>query len=93
MISGVISIQPLSVEEQMNSLGEEDKFDWKEIFSLFHRPDVHDAEIKFSRIDKNKIKKILVEKHDFSEERVDRQLEKLEEMEEQNKQKDLNKWF
>jgi flap endonuclease-1 len=82
-----------SVEEQMEKLEEEDKFDWKEIFSLFHKPDVINSDIKFNKLDRNKIKKILVDKHDFSEERVNKQLEKLEESEEQNKQKDLNKWF
>ncbi len=82
-----------SVEEQMNNLDEKDKFDWREIFSLFHKPNVSNADIKFGKLDKNRIKKILVNKHDFSEERVDKQLEKLEEVEEQNKQKELNKWF
>lgn len=82
-----------SVEEQMEKMNEEDKFDWKEIFALFHKPNVINEEIKFSKLDKNKIKKILVKQHDFSEERIDKQLEKLEESEEQNKQKDLNKWF
>jgi len=82
-----------SVEEQMNNLDEKDQFDWKEIFSLFHKPNVANAEIKFGKIDKNRIKRILVNKHDFSEERVDKQLEKLEEVEEKNKQKDLDKWF
>ena len=74
-------------------MNEEDKFDWKEIFALFHKPNVVNSDLKLKKFDSSKIKKILVEKHDFSEERVDKQLEKLEEMEEKNKQKDLNKWF
>lgn len=82
-----------SVEEQMNAMEEKDKFDWKEIFSLFHKPNVINADIKFSKLDAGKIKKILVDKHDFSEERINKQLEKLEETEEMNKQKNLNKWF
>lgn len=82
-----------SVEEQMEKLSEEDKFDWKEIFSLFHRADVVDSDIKFSKIDKSRIKEVLVDKHDFSNERVEKQLEKLEEMSEKQKQKDLKKWF
>ncbi|MDD5700137.1 MAG: flap endonuclease-1 [Candidatus Nanoarchaeia archaeon] len=82
-----------SVEEQMNNLEEKDKFDWKEIFALFHKPDVVNADIKFGKIDKSRIKKILVSKHDFSEERVEKQLEKLDEVEERNKQKNLEKWF
>jgi flap endonuclease-1 len=82
-----------SVEEQMEKMNEEDKFDWKEIFALFHKPNVVNSDLKSNKLDVAKIKKILIEKHDFSEERVDKQLEKLEETEEKNKQKDLNKWF
>lgn len=82
-----------SVEEQMEKLSEEEKFDWKEIFSLFHKANVIDSDIKFSKMDKKKIKEILVNRHDFSEERVDKQLEKLEEISEKQKQKDLNRWF
>jgi flap endonuclease-1 len=82
-----------SVEEQMAFLSDEDKFDWKEIFELFHKANVKDEEITFPRLDKNKIKELLVKEHDFSEERIEKQLEKLEEAKEQNKQNDLNKWF
>jgi len=82
-----------SVEEQMAKLPEEDKFDWKEIFELFKKPNVKDADFNFKKINKNKIKEILVERHDFSEERIDRQLEKLEDAKEKGKQKDLKKWF
>ncbi|MDE1848816.1 MAG: flap endonuclease-1 [Nanoarchaeota archaeon] len=82
-----------SVEEQMNLLSEEDKFDWKEIFALFHKPGVVDSELSFSRIDREKIRKILVHEHDFSDERVDKQLDRLCEIQERQKQKDLEKWF
>jgi len=80
------------VEEQIYSLPEEDRFDWKEIFKLFHQPDVKDAEIKFEKIDEKKIKNLLVKKHDFSEDRVNKQLDKLREIESQRKQKGLNDW-
>ncbi|HTY43652.1 MAG TPA: flap endonuclease-1 [Patescibacteria group bacterium] len=82
-----------SVEEQMMNLSEEDKFDWKEIFELFHKPDVENAEIKFAKIDEKKIKKILVSEHDFSEERVEKQLERLRDVTEKNKQKGLGNWI
>jgi flap endonuclease-1 len=81
------------VEEQIMSLPEEDRFDWKEIFELFHKHPVKDVEIVFPKIDKDKIRKILVEDHDFSEERVDKQIERLEKIEEKKKQKGLNDWF
>ena len=43
---------------------------------------------------KKKIKKILVDEHDFSEERVEKQLEKLRELKEKKKQKtgSLGSW-
>jgi len=82
-----------SVGEKMESLSEEDKFDWKEIFQLFHKPNVVNANFKFKKIDEKKIKKILVDEHEFSEERVEKQLEKLREIQEGQKQKNLGKWF
>ena len=80
------------VEEQMMSLPEEDRFDWQKIFELFHKPSVVNADFKFEKADEEKIKKILVEEHDFSEERVEKQLEKLRELKEKKKQKSLGDW-
>ena len=82
-----------SVEEHIMSLPEEDRFDWKEIFELFHKPKVVDVEFEFGKIDEDKIKEILVERHEFSEERVERQLEKLQKIEEKKKQTGLREWF
>ena len=81
-----------SVEEQIMSLPEEDRFDWKEIFELFHKPGVIDVDFNFRQIDEEKIKEILVKEHDFSEERVDKQLERLRKIAEKRKQKGLNEW-
>lgn len=81
-----------NVEEQMMSLSQEDWFDWKEIFEMFHKPNVKKSEFKFERIDEEKIKKILVSDHDFSEDRVEKQLAKLREIKEKRKQKGLGDW-
>ncbi len=81
-----------SVEEQIMSLPEKNKFEWQEIFELFHKPKVINADFRFWKADEKKIKHILVEKHDFSEERVDKQLEKLREFKEKKKQKNLGRW-
>ena len=81
------------VEERIISLPEEDRFDWKEIFQLFHKHPVEDAEFDFPKINESKIKEILVERHQFSEERVDKQIEKLNKIVEAGKQKNLEKWF
>ena len=82
-----------SVEEQILSLPENERFDWREIFELFHKPDVKDFEFEFKKLDEEKIKEILVKRHDFSIERVEKQLEKLRKAKEKNKQKNLEKWF
>ncbi|HKL23753.1 MAG TPA: flap endonuclease-1 [Candidatus Nanoarchaeia archaeon] len=81
------------VEEKIMSLPEEERFDWKEIFPLFNKPEVDNFDINFPEIDENKIKEILVNEHDFSEERVEKQIEKLKIAKEKNKQKGLNEWF
>lgn len=82
-----------SVEEQLMSLPEEDRFDWKVIFELFKKPDVVDADFEFGKVDEEKIKEILVERHNFSNERVEKQLEKLRSAKEKQKQKNLERWF
>jgi len=60
-----------------------------EIFEFFKNPPVKDVDIVFPKIDKEKILEILVERHDFSEERVKNAFEKLKEAEEIGKQKTL----
>ncbi|MDP3986739.1 MAG: flap endonuclease-1 [Nanoarchaeota archaeon] len=82
-----------SVEEQMSKLPEEDQFEWREIFELFHKPDVKSFDLIFPEVNEDKIKEILVERHNFSEERVNKQLEKLHEIKEKKKQKGLSDWF
>lgn len=52
-------------------------FNWQEVFEIFKKPNVKDARIEFPKLNEQKIKKILVEEHDFSPERINNQLEKL----------------
>ena len=53
-------------------------FDWKKIYAVFKSmPVMKNYQLKWSEPDTEKIKSILVDKHDFSEERVDKMLEKL----------------
>jgi flap endonuclease-1 len=77
----------------MSNLAEEDKFEWREIFELFHKPNVSTSFFKFDKVNERKIREILIEQHDFSDERVQKQLERLREITEKNKQKGLEKWF
>ena len=82
-----------SIQEKMESLSDEDKFDWEEIFELFNKPNVINADFRFKKINEKRIKEILVQEHEFSEERVEKQLEKLRGIVESQKQKGISKWF
>ena len=53
-------------------------FDWQAVFQLFKEPEVtKGVEVAFPKMDEEKIMKILVERHEFNEGRVEKQLEKL----------------
>ncbi len=85
-------------EDIINHLENKQKeisFDYKEIENIFLKPEV-DLTITYETptIDKEKIKKILVDKSDFDEERVNNHLNKfLIKKEEQEKQKTIDRWF
>ena len=81
-----------SIEERILGLPEEDRFNWKDIFELFHKPAVKDEEFEFKKINEEKIKEILIKEHNFSEERVEKQLKRLRNITEKNKQKGLGDW-
>ena len=82
-----------SLKEKIDELEPFDQFDPYEIYDLFAKAEVNDEEIKFPEINFAKIKEILVTRHGFSEERIDKQLEKLKKIEEDKKQGNLDKWF
>jgi flap endonuclease-1 len=82
-----------SVEEKISNLDEEGYFDWKEIFELLKHPKVENFEIKFPGFNENKIKEILVERHGFSLERVEKQIDKIKNSLKEKSQKSLGKWF
>jgi len=65
------------------------EFDWKEVFEIFKRPNVKKEKIEFPKINPGKVKEILVERHQFSMERVEKQLDKLKDIKEKGKQKTL----
>ncbi len=67
-------------------------FDWKKIYDVFDKmPIKKDYELKFNEPDEEKIKKILIDRHEFSEERVNLTLKKLQPR--PKNQQDLKKWF
>jgi len=68
-------------------------FDWKEVYYLIKKMNVNkDYELKWKKINKERIYELLVEKHDFSAERVKNTLEKLGKTEGEKKQKGLGEW-
>jgi len=73
------------VQEQHGDLG----FDWKDIFEIFKKPNVKKEKVEFPKLNEDEIKKILVGEHDFSEDRVEKQLEKLRSAKERGKQRKL----
>ncbi len=86
----VLIFESTMVREKMAEMGlRGESFDWKVIFELFHRPNVDaDAVIEFPKVDVNEARRILLER-DFSEERINKQLERLEKAVESRKQKTL----
>lgn len=74
----------------------DDYFDysWQEVFYAIKKIRItDDYEIKFGKIDEDKVKKILVDKHDFSEERVSTSIKKLIKEQGDRKQKGLGDFF
>ncbi|MBW2977266.1 flap endonuclease-1 [Candidatus Woesearchaeota archaeon] len=69
-------------------------FNWEDVYYLFKKMPVNkDYKLEWGKIDKEKIHELLVEKHDFSAERVKNTLEKLGKTEKEKKQKGLGEWF
>ncbi len=64
-------------------------FEWKEIYSEISKPKINKKfKVEFPKIDRKRIKKILM-KYEFSENRIDKQLQKLDELERKKAQKTL----
>lgn len=52
-------------------------FDWKVIFEMFKKPNVARVKLTFPKLNEGEIRRILVTEHQFSLERVEKQLDKL----------------
>jgi len=85
-IHGIGPKTALKLVREYNSwdkLFEDDKVDWKfdtspeKIIEFFKSPPVEDIEYSYGEPDKEKIREILVDDHDFSEDRVDSGLDDL----------------
>ncbi|MFA5176391.1 MAG: flap endonuclease-1 [Candidatus Nanoarchaeia archaeon] len=69
-------------------------FNWKEIYATFKSmPIMKNYQLKWNDIDEYKLKKLLIDEHEFSEERINNTLDKLKHVKKEKEQKDLDKWF
>lgn len=64
-------------------------FNWQDVFEIFKKPNVSKKNIEFPKFDEQKIKEILVERHNFSAERVENQFVKMRDVKRQSAQKTL----
>ncbi len=70
---------PVSIFEEVEEIHGPLDFNWQDVFEIFKRPNVLSVRVKFPKLDEEKVKEILVSRHDFSSDRVEKQLEKLRE--------------
>jgi len=85
-VGGVKGIGPKKALELVKELKTAEKvfakvnpsFDWKKVYNMFSdMPTTDDYSLKWGKVDESKIRKLLVDEHDFSEDRVNKTLEKL----------------
>lgn len=86
-----INFDALFKEAKWNDFFE---FPWQEVFDLIKNIPVNiHYHLKWTDVNKDKIMSLLVEKHDFSEERVKNQIESLVKGKQKKNQKGLNDFF
>jgi flap endonuclease-1 len=66
---------------------------FEEVFEFFKNPPVKDVKIEKLELNEKKVIEILVDRHDFSNERVSNALKELNEIKEKEKQKSIKEWF
>lgn len=64
-------------------------FNWQEVFEIFKKPNVAHERVVFPTLNESRVKEILVDRHEFSIERVENQLAKLREVKKESAQKKL----
>ncbi len=64
-----------------------------DVFNFFMNPPCRDVQLKEEKMDEDKIFRLLVDEHDFSNERVKKAVNELKEIREKSKQKSLSEWF
>jgi len=69
---------------------------WKELEEFFEDPpviEINREDIKFGEVDEEKIRKILIDEHDFSEDRVNKAIEELKNAYKKGSQKNILSFF
>jgi len=79
---------PALIFKELEEQGRLD-FNWQEVFEIFKKPNVKKEKVEFPKLNKEKIIDILVNRHQFSLERVEKQFGKLTDIKEKGKQKTL----
>jgi len=79
---------PVNIFSELGEQGKLD-FNWQEVFQIFKKPNVERIKLKFPKLDEERVKEILVNEHDFSLERVEKQLLKLKDIKSKSEQKTL----
>jgi len=79
---------PVMIFKELEEQGKLD-FDWKVVFEIFKKPNVKKEKVDFPKMEKDKIIEILVKRHEFSLERVEKQLDKLKEAKKDEGQRKL----
>jgi flap endonuclease-1 len=80
---------PVAIFEAVQERYGSQDFDWRVIFEMFKKPNVDKVNVRFPKLNIDKIKEILVREHDFSLDRVEKQLEKLVKVKKETSQKRL----
>ncbi len=68
---------PVAIFDAVRERHGELDFDWKTVFELFKKPHVHKDTVIFPKLNPDKVIEILVDRHQFSKDRVEKQLGKL----------------
>jgi flap endonuclease-1 len=83
-----------NVEDALKERGISPDAPYDEVREIFLNPKITDKyELKFGRLDKDKIVRLLVDEHDFSLERVQVALKRIEEVARVAKPTGLDQWF
>lgn len=82
-------VYPVKIFENVIERHGDIGFNWREIFEIFKKPNVSKHKVTFPKFNPDKIKEILVTRHEFSAERVENQISKLKQVKAKKSQSTL----